>query len=391
LVKYGVTFTETGLPAGTAWSVTVGGTYYSTNLNQISAELPNATYSWKVGIVPGWTPSSSAGSITINGAGVNVPISFNRTVYAVSFVESGLNSNALWNVTFNGSLHFSRSGSIAFSLPNGTYSFTVGKRWGWSVSPISGVITVSGSAVNENILFVPIPTYTVTFQETGIAPGVRWDVNLTNTSDGGLNSSYAIVSSSVPWSSSISLEEFNGRYSYTTYSSGFEAYSWSTSSPITVNGNNIVVRVYFKQITYGVWFIPSGLPFYESWNAYLNVNGNIESGNGYYTPSQNGSIEFVVGNGTYSYSVPALNGYRASPSSGEVGVAGGSVSITVDFIKVAYTIWFNATGLQSGATWYVNVSGVSFRGNSPSIAIEEYNGLYYYSASANGYTSSSSS
>ena len=390
-VKYNETFTESGLPAGMTWGVTVGGVHYSTSQSVIVVGLPNATYSWKLDIVGGWTGSPYTGSLTVNGARGNTQITFIRTVYVVSFTESGLNTNALWNVTFNGTMHYSTSGVITFSLPNGTYSFSVGKRWGWAISPISGTITVNAGPASQTITFVPIPTYTVTFEEYGISPGYKWYANVTNTTDNGVNSSYAVVTSSSAWSSSISFEEFNGQYSYTTYSSGFEAYSWSMSSPITVNGNNIVIRIYFKQVSYNVWFVPSGLPYYTSWSAYLNVNGDWQSGGNTYYPWDNGSVEFTVMNGSYPYYVPALNGYKASPSSGTVNVAGGGITVVVDFIQLAYTIWFNESGLEPGAAWYVNISSASFRSTSSSIAITEYNGWYYYTTSASGYTASPSS
>lgn len=390
-VKYNETFTETGLPSGMTWGVTVAGLHYSSSQSIIDVELPNATYSWRLDIVAGWTGSPYTGSFTINGNGGNVQITFIRTVYTVSFVESGLNTNALWNVTFNGTFHYSTSGVITFSVPNGTYSFTVGKRWGWGISPSSGAINVNGGPLSQTITFIPIPTYTVTFEESGIAPGYKWYANITNTTDNGMNSSYAIVSSGASWSSTISFEEFDGQYSYTTYSAGFQAYSWSVSSPITINGNNIVVRIYFKQVTYGVWLVPSGLPYGTSWSAYLNVNGNMESRSNTYSSGNNGSVEFSVMNGSYSYSVPALNGYKASPSSGSVNINGGGVTVAVNFVRLAYTIWFNATGLDPGSVWYVNISGASFRGTSSTITVMEYDGQYYYTAAASGYVSNPSS
>ena len=90
-VKYNETFTESGLPAGMTWGVTVGGVHYSTSQSVIVVGLPNATYSWKLDIVGGWTGSPYTGSLTVNGAGGNTQITFIRTVYVVSFTESGLN------------------------------------------------------------------------------------------------------------------------------------------------------------------------------------------------------------------------------------------------------------------------------------------------------------
>ena len=391
LVKYNETFTESGLPAGTRWSVNVGGTDYSSSTGVVDAELPNATYSWGLLIVPGWIGSPSSGSVTVNGAGGNVAITFVRALYNVSFVESGLNSGALWNVTFNGTEKSTTGGEISFSVPNGTYAFSVGKRYGWSISPVQGDINMNGASVVETITFVAIPVYSVTFEESGIAPGVRWYVNLTNVSSNGMNASSAVVSSSTPWSSSVSFSEFDGQYSYTTFSNGFIADGWSSSSPITVSGSNVVIKVTFRLVTYSMWFVPEGLGNPTSWSVDLNVNGNNEVGSGTYSSSSNGSVRFAVGNGSYSYQVPELNGWRAVVPSGTVSVNGVEVTVDVVFVRVAYTIWFNATGLLPGERWYVNVSSGSFSGTSSSIAISEYDGRYNYTTSANGYVANPNS
>jgi hypothetical protein len=75
LVKYKVTFTESGLPNHTSWQVTVGGSTISTNGKTISFNLANGTYAYVVS-APGsgyWAPSST---VTVNGGPVGVSVTF---------------------------------------------------------------------------------------------------------------------------------------------------------------------------------------------------------------------------------------------------------------------------------------------------------------------------
>jgi len=77
----------------------------------------------------------------------------NKKNYVVTFTESGLQTGTSWSISLNGTSQSSTTSSISFQEPNGTYSFTVGSIAGYSASPPSGSLTVSGSSVNETIVF----------------------------------------------------------------------------------------------------------------------------------------------------------------------------------------------------------------------------------------------
>jgi hypothetical protein len=76
LVAYPVTFTEVGLPSGTSWSVTFRDTRLFANENLAFWAIPNGTYGFTVGAVPGYTANPTAGTVQVRGAGVSVPITF---------------------------------------------------------------------------------------------------------------------------------------------------------------------------------------------------------------------------------------------------------------------------------------------------------------------------
>ncbi|MGC2288514.1 MAG: hypothetical protein WA688_01475 [Thermoplasmata archaeon] len=73
-VTYTVTFTETGLPTGTSWSVTTNGMTKSSMTSQITFSELNGTYAYTVGSVSGCERSPASGTVTVNGAGVSVSV-----------------------------------------------------------------------------------------------------------------------------------------------------------------------------------------------------------------------------------------------------------------------------------------------------------------------------
>lgn len=76
--SYIVTFTQTGLPFDTTWSMTLNGlmaTQYNSSA-PIGFAIQNGTYNYSVGSVPGYIANPSSGSITVNGTSVNRTITF---------------------------------------------------------------------------------------------------------------------------------------------------------------------------------------------------------------------------------------------------------------------------------------------------------------------------
>lgn len=159
--------------------------------------------------------------------------------YSVIFEESGLKSDTLWSVTFNGTEENSTSSIITFSAPDGTYSFTIGPVAGYTVSPSSGSITVNGKNYTQSVTFSPVPhsvtKYTVTFKETGLPSGTSWSVTF--------NGSISATSTN-----STSFTVSNGTYSYSIGS--VSGYNISKSSgSVTVNGSNVTVNITFSKVS----------------------------------------------------------------------------------------------------------------------------------------------
>ncbi len=373
--QYSLTFTETGLPTGTNWSVTVGTTTHNSTGSTVTFTEPNGTYSYTVGVVAGYTVSPSSGGVTVNGSAQSVAITFTPSViptYTVTFTESGLPSGTSWSVTQNGSTHPSTSGTVTFTEPNGTYSFTVGSVSGYTPSPSSGSLTVKGSATGVSITFTAIPagSYPVTFTESGLPTGTNWSVTL-----GG-----STLSSTT---STIIFTEPNGTYPYTVGSvSGYTASP--SSGNVTVSGAAHSISITFTKTPtgpthYTVTFTESGLPRGTSWSVTLNGTPGTSS-----TP---GIVFNNLLNNTsgYAFTVGTVSGYTAVPSSGSVVVNGANVTKAITFTAIpagSYSVTFTESGLPSGANWSVTLGGKTQSSTGSTLTFTEKNGTYPYTVTA---------
>lgn len=148
---YNVTFTESGLPTGTLWSINVSGTRENSTTNQIVFVLPNGTYSFQIPVVPGYTPTVSSHVVHVKGAAAKVTVKFSVTKYTVTFVEAGLPTKTTWEVTLTPSSGAPNSkkastSNITFSVPNGNYNYSIGSIGGYQITSgnSTGSLTVAG-------------------------------------------------------------------------------------------------------------------------------------------------------------------------------------------------------------------------------------------------------
>ncbi len=226
-------------------------------------------------------------------------------------------------------------------------------------------LSVNNSSLSQGILDYTPTQYKQIFSVQGISSGTTWYVNLSN----GQNFSSA--------SNSLFFFEPNGTYSY-TISTANKTYSPSPSSgSFTVNGGTVSETITFSVVNYTVKFSEAGLSIGTTW--YVNLTDGMKSGTITAT-----TYSFSLSNGTYSYTISTANKtYSPSPSSGSFTVNGGTVSKSVTFSLVKYTVTFNESGLPSVTTWYVNISnGIdsgAITGTSFSFSLS--NGTYSYTIS----------
>ncbi len=157
---YSVTFSQSTLPSGTMWSVTLNGSTETSAGGSVAFSEPNGTYDYTVGTVAGYAASPVSGEVPISGDTFETVIGFSPSHanapppprFNVTFAESGLPSGTEWSVTFNGT---SRAGSanLTFSgFPNGTYAYSVGPVTGFG-TPSPGTATVDGHSAVVQVVF----------------------------------------------------------------------------------------------------------------------------------------------------------------------------------------------------------------------------------------------
>lgn len=120
-VLYALTFSESGLPAGTTWSVTVGSAAMLRSTPTITFALPNGTYPFSVGTAAPYVAGVSASSISIAGQGGSLAIPF-TPVYG-GLAGSVAPSSA--SVYLNGTLITTPAGVVNLTLPPGVYALEI--------------------------------------------------------------------------------------------------------------------------------------------------------------------------------------------------------------------------------------------------------------------------
>ena len=155
---YLATFTQTGLPSGATWTATLNGVQQASTSTTIVFTVGSGVYSYSVGAIAGYFASPSSGSLTVSSSSTNTAITFATNLrgdYSVIFTESGLSSGTTWSVTLNGVMQTSGTDTIGFTMPNGTNTYAVALSTGFTASPSTGSVTVTGADVARTIAFSP--------------------------------------------------------------------------------------------------------------------------------------------------------------------------------------------------------------------------------------------
>jgi hypothetical protein len=276
---YNVTFTESGLPAGTNWSVQVAGAwaggewgqwfnhYFVTQFStwsSLNVSLPNGTYYYRASTPPGFVTTDGQGFFNVSGASpAAVPIDFTALVtYSVTFSETGLPVGTNWTVAVSGGwggwggwghreflVGTSNSSTLTFNLPNGTYRFHVFEVEGYVANGSGGWFIVNGSSpATITVAFNPLVTYTVTFNESGLPAGTNWSVRVFGIDTAGAGFVRAVGNSTT---TVIAFNLPNGTYFYSIERiPGWNVTGGEPCGMFTVNGTSPPeISVVFSQGT----------------------------------------------------------------------------------------------------------------------------------------------
>ena len=338
---YAVTFSETGLPSGAGWALTLEGATGSlvndgntSTFASIVDRVPDGNYTYlATSLVAGFQGEPGYGNLTVNGSSVNVVVRF-EAVYAVSFSEAGLPAGTEWSVAFHGLAKTSQLASITFYAANASWAFTAYAA-GYTALPASGNLSVDGAEVAQTIDFAVggAGTYVVTIVESGLpSEGLWWtDLAGSNLSSRG---------------SSLEFLRVNGTYAFTVGT--LLAYAPDpVSATLVVRGGATRVDVTFAALPAGeftVRFSEVGLPTGTNWS--VTLGGTRGSSNGT-------ALAFVEPNGSYAFDVGPVPGDAAVPSSGTVNVSAGPAAEEIRFGPVPATPAKGFLGLPGNEGYFL--------------------------------------
>jgi parallel beta helix pectate lyase-like protein/copper-binding protein NosD len=232
------------------------------------------------------------------------------STHAAMFTETGLPSGTSWTVVFNGTTYQTTSSAITVVSSVGVwtdYAFSIPTVGNYTPSPPSGSGVLGPGLIQVAVRFA-VPTYSLTFTETGLPSGTSLAVTVggvTTTSSNG----------------SISVSLANGTYNFSvTPVPGFDA--TPRGGDVTISGGPRAVFLTFVAHTYDVTIYEAGLPNGTRWS--VTVDGSSFT-------STTGSMSFALANGSYTFAVAAAAGYALEPSGRSWNVSGGPMTVYLTF------------------------------------------------------------
>lgn len=372
--EYQVSFQETGLPAGSIWSVYFDGSSIDSNTSTISASAPDGFYNFSIGDLNGYITNISSGYFTISGAPLAVEVNFtyeystngSSSDPAVTFTESGLPSGAIWSVTFNDTTKVSGTNVAVFDAISGHYSYTISSSGGYVATVDAGMIYVTSSPVNVNVNFVSVNYEKLYVNESGASSNVPWIMQV-----GG--NQYTIYGSTV-------LALPSGTYQYEIQSpTGYVTIGSSGYVSVAASGASNLSVSFLKNDVFPAAFTESGLPKYSVWG--VEINGNV------YTSSSQ-TLTLYLSNGSFAYTVIAPSGSVSAVTSGTIHISGSPFNEALSFTQPVYILGFSEKGLPGGSSWSITLLGNVYSSTSGTIYVPVTSGTYTYTVQMpQGYSS----
>jgi len=198
---YLVQFEESGLPAGTIWSVALNRSpEIRTSSTSISFSLTNGSYSYTLDSVRGFTAAGSTGSFWVIGLAENISVRYLRIVvtYTLHIAETGLPVGTPWSVSLGPSTRNLSTPSTDWMMPNGTYPFAVNSS-GFDATPTYGSITIDGKNTTLNVTFIAYRSTGGSSSGWGGVPSWAWAAVASTVTAGAIGGVWLVMRPRRPW------------------------------------------------------------------------------------------------------------------------------------------------------------------------------------------------
>jgi hypothetical protein len=296
-----------------------------------------------------------------------------KPVYFLEFNQVGLPAGVPWGVTLNGSEQLANASAVVLEIPNGTYYYEINAPGGYSASPTAGTLAITGAATSTEVRFSQraLPVFTTQFNiSVGQAAGVSLEVYVNLT--GGFQ--FSSVNGS-----DISLALPNGTYQFTVATDLKHWFPTPYGGTIDLAGHSLWRSISINPYYYQQGFLIEGLPATDNFSVII-----VTPGGGFGEATGMGSEEFnnSAWNGTYTFSVVPVPGYRASPSQGSVVMDGANTTTVIQYTTESTrlsNVTFVETGLVLGVNWSVTILGTTeWSDGTNSVAFVDPNGSYSF-------------
>lgn len=317
---YTLNFTESGLPVANRsnWHIFLDYIEQKAPAGQsIQFRRVNGSYQVTAGASLPYTAVPATATVVVNGTPPPLLISFvpPPTLYNVTFLPIGLPANSTWAVSVDGRGGGQPTGGSAFAFreTNGTHVYTASGPAGWIAIPSAATFAVAGQNLTILVDFETPPTFTVTFEPSGLGR-LPWSVTIAGvgTFSGAAGGAIAVVLT-------------NGTYAYTISGvAGLQRFPGNGAFWVT--GASFVLPIAFFAVSQSVTFTELGLPGGAWW---IVVNGTN------YTVAAGASLSLDLPVGTYPYSTGVPNSsYVASVARGNLVVGSLPLVVSVTFLAV---------------------------------------------------------
>ena len=278
------TFTESGLPSGTKWSVSYDGKNDTNITTSLRFYTGSGTFFFSAGSpVSGgckYNPSPASGNLS---AGSSETITYSSScTLTTTFTESGLPSGTKWSVSYDGRVLSSTKTSISFNNVSGPFSFTIYSIKGYVVSPSSGT---ASAGINLSIHFTKYPL--TKFIEKGLPSSSEFTVTYDNI--GNFTNSTSLDFDTAPGNYSFFISNFtkngvNGSYIIYIPSPSKGVVSAGSTVNITFSqGKSSIENItnITKKATHVlILFDEAGLPVNSTWS--ITFGGRVYQSNSNY-------------------------------------------------------------------------------------------------------------
>ena len=339
---YPLVFTETGLPPGTNWSVTLDNGTNALTSSSAQFDVFNGTHTFAVlsliaASTAWYSTSPTAGIATMSGAEVDVTVPYSALpTEPLKVRESGLPGGGGWSMSIGipgfGMTKSSTTNLIVFTAPVATVPYTLAPPAGFGVYKVVGPSNPTPSAINvTGLTTVSVqfgPYETLSFVALGLPTGSVWGVSIWSPVPHGGGA----PQSGTTTGPTINFTVVKGAWKFQLTSKPTTYRATPGHGSVGVPAHSVTKTIKFKLISEKVIFKRSGLTAGTYWQ--VNITS---AGNGSYSASMSGTgatLVFFLPNGSYNYAIWNYPAHHPHPGSGTLSIVAPGAALVV---TVAYT------------------------------------------------------